>query len=190
MQEIEVKILEIDPKKVVAKLKELGAKKVEAGLVHITAFDFPDDRLVKSGSYLRVRTFGHRTELVLKNPVERGRFKVMEEIETIVADYEATVALFKALGMKVFARQEKYRATYKLGSIRFELDKYPSMPWMMEVEANSEEKVEEGVGLLGFSMAQTNPKSVVEIFSNYGFTKHFFTFKEKGEKPDYDMIFR
>jgi adenylate cyclase, class 2 len=189
MKEIEVKILEIDPEEIVKKLKGLGAEKIESGLIHITAFDFPDDRLRNKGSYVRVRTFGHRTELVLKQPIERKDFKIMEEIETNVDDYDATVKLFHTLGMKVFARQEKYRASYRIGRTRFELDKYPDIPWMMEVEAPTKEDVKKGLELLGFNMGQANPKSSREIFESYGYTNSFFTFAEKGESPDYDSLF-
>jgi adenylate cyclase class 2 len=189
MQEIEVKILEIDPKKVVAKLKELGTKKVEAGMVSVTAFDFPDDRLMKKGSYIRVRTFGHRNELVLKTYEEQKEFRTMDEIETTVGDYNTTLKLFDALGMKVFAKHEKYRATYVIGSMKFELDKYPTMPWFVEVEAPSKEDVEKGVKMLGFDMSRATSRSGAEFFRSYGLG-NFFTFKEKGEKPDYDMIFR
>lgn len=189
MKEIEVKILTIDPKEIVAKLKELGAEKIEAGMVYVTAFDFPDDRLVKKGSYVRVRTFGHRTELVLKNPIERAKYKIMEEIETTVGDYDTAVALFETLGMKTFAKQEKYRASYRLGNARIDIDKYPSMPWMLEVEAPTEDEVEKGVNLLGYEMGCTTTEGSRDIFSKHGLTS-FFTFKEKGESPDYDSLFQ
>lgn len=189
MKEIEVKILEIDPKEIVAKLKDLGAKKVESGIVKITAFDFPDDRLMNKGSYVRVRTFGHRTELVLKQLVDRGAHKIMEEIETNVDDYDATLRLFDTLGMKVFAKHEKYRATYTLGNMKFELDKYPSIPWMMEVEAPTEKDVEEGVKKLGLEMSKTTSQGSGDIFRSYGLKTYFFTFAEKGESPDYDSLF-
>ena len=190
MKEIEVKVLEINPEKIVAKLKELGAEKIESGLIHITAFDFPDDRLRNKGSYVRVRTFGHRTELVLKKPIEQKDFKIMEEIETNVEDYDVTVKLFHTLGMKVFAKQEKYRASYRIGKTRFELDKYPDIPWMLEVEAPTKDDVKKGLELLGFNMSDTNSKGAKEIFESYGFTNSFFNFKEQGESPDHDHLFK
>ncbi|MBW2971968.1 CYTH domain-containing protein [Candidatus Woesearchaeota archaeon] len=189
MKEIEVKILDMDPEKMVAKLKDVGAEKVEAGLVNVTYFDYPDDRLMKAGSFIRVRSFGHRVELVLKHHISSGDHKIMEEIETTVGDYDVAVRLFDSLGMKKFGDHEKYRATYRLGNVRFEMDKHPSVPWLMEVEAPTEAEVEEGVKRLGLDMSQTTTKNSGEILREQGITDYFFTFKEKGESPDYDRLF-
>lgn len=189
MKEIEVKILEIDPVKLVAKLKELGAKKLEKGIFYVTAFDFEDDRLMKQGSFVRVRKFNNRGELVLKKPMEsQGDYKIMEEIESNISDYEAVVRLFEVLGMKTFAKQETYRASYKLGNLKFEFDKHPTMPWLIEVEAPTEEDVKKGVEMLGFTMADTTIESGLKLFQKYG-RDNFFTFEQHGETPDYDKIF-
>jgi predicted adenylyl cyclase CyaB len=190
MREIEVKILDVDIKGLVAKLKKIGAKKVESGLVRITALDFPDEKLRKNGSYIRVRTFGHRTELVLKKNVEKSDFKIMDETETTLGDYETALKLFREIGIEAFAKQEKYRATYKLDNIKFEIDKYPTLNWFVEVEAESKDDVIRGVELLGFSMSQTTSKSGKDLFKGSGITDPSFTFKDKGESPDYDSLFK
>ncbi len=191
MKEIEVKILDIDPKVIVAKLKELGAKKDCSGIVKVTAFDFPDGRLLEDDSYVRVRTVGHgqKTELVLKKKIERDKFKVMEEVETTVGDYGTAVQLFERIGMDAFAKQEKYRAEYTVGSIKFEIDKYPLVPWYVEVEAPTEEEVEKGVRMLGYDMSQTTSMDGATLLRSHGHDSKFFTFKEKGESSDYDGLF-
>lgn len=189
MKEIEVKILDIDPKAVVARLKELGAEKVSSGMVRVVAFDFPDDRLHKEGSFVRVRSFGDRNELVLKKRIQKGEFKVMEEIETLVDDFDATVKLFDTLQMKRFAEHEKFRASYRLGSVKIEFDKYPVIPWFFEVEGPTEDDVRAVVAKLGFSMSDTTSKSGHDLYNMYGLS-NFFTFEEHDESPDYGGIFR
>jgi adenylate cyclase class 2 len=190
MKEIEVKILEIDPKEIVEKLKKLGAKKVGAGFMQVTLVDFPDDRLMAKQSFVRVRTQGDKTTLSLKHMISCGNHKIMEEIETKVDDYETAVSLFDSMGMKIFGKYEKYRATYRLGNMVFDIDKHPSAPWLMEVEAPTEEEVEKGVKMLGYDMSQTTTKNSAEIYASYGLNTWFFKFKEKGESPDYDQLFK
>ncbi|MFH1064625.1 MAG: class IV adenylate cyclase [Candidatus Woesearchaeota archaeon] len=189
MKEIEVKVLEIDPKEIVAKLKELGAKKVEQGLVHAKAFDFPDDRLVKKGQYVRVRKIADRIEVVFKDPIKGEHFKVNEETEFTVDDFDAACLIFEKLGMKLFADMEKYRVTYKIGDVKVELDKYAEIPWFLEVEAPTEEYVEHVVTELGFDFRDPKKVTAKIIKDVYGDKMHFVSFKEKGESPDYDSLF-
>jgi len=187
MKEIEVKILDIDPEVIVARLNELGAEKVEQGMVLASIFDFPDNRIGQAGSLLRVRKIGDRTEMVLKKRIAKGEYKMMEEIETNVADYGVAVRIFKGIGLDE-TRYEKYRATFRLGQVKFELDKYPAIPWFMEVEAPDEDEVQAAVAKLGFSMSQTTSMDSFEVFRKYGVTSG--SFKEKGESPDYDSLFK
>jgi predicted adenylyl cyclase CyaB len=190
MNEIEVKILDIDPKKVVAKLKSLKAKKIEQGILRSTLFDYPDGRLMKGLSFIRVREFTDRTELVLKLPTKKGRCKSMEEIEMTVGDYATAVRMFTAIGLEPFAEYEKYRATYKIGKIKFEFDKMPGVPWFMEVEAQSEKDVKKGVGLIGFSMGRTTNIDGGRVSKKYGVSTKFLTFGKMKESPNYAHLFR
>jgi adenylate cyclase class 2 len=189
MKEIEVKVLEIDPKEVVAKLKQLGAEKIEAGLVKVKAYDFPDGRLKKDRSFVRLRTFGHRHELMLKKMISKQEYKIAEEIETAVSDHDATVKLVESLGMETFSENEKYRASYRLGNARVEFDKLPTAPWFIEIEAPTEADVEKAVDMLGFSMSDTTSEGGWDVMKRYGLSRNF-TFAEKGESPDYDKLFQ
>lgn len=190
MKEIEVKILDINPKQVVARLKRLKAKKVEQGIVRFALFDYPDGRLLKNNSFVRVRTLGGRTELVMKMPVKVDNYKKMEEIETTVGDYDAVVKILESLGLKKFYEIEKYRATYKLGKTKFELDKIPRVPWFMEVESDSEKYVDKGVKALGFNMSDTTSIRGDQVCRKYGVKSKFFTFKKFKESPNYTHLFR
>jgi adenylate cyclase class 2 len=188
MKEIEVKILEIDPKEIVAKLKELGVKKIEAGHQSAVVFDYPDNKLLKEKSVLRLRTIGNRTELTLKKKIAKGEYKVMEEIETTVGDSETVVRIFEELGMKS-KKYEKYRATYKLGNTKLEMDRCPSVPWFIEIEAPSEGEVKDAVEKLGFSMSQATSMTGFDLIKKYNVTEPY-SFAAKGESPDYDNIFQ
>jgi adenylate cyclase class 2 len=188
MKEIEVKILEIDLKEVLPKIKALGAELAEKGLTHAKAFDFPDDRMVKKGQYVRVRKIAGRIEVVFKNPVPGDGFKINEEIEFTIDDFDAACELFKRLGLKVFADFERYRATYKIGNAKVEFDKYADVPWFLEVEAPTEKEVEKIVNALGFDMHDKRITAEI-ITEHYDKSKHFRSFAERGVSPDYDSLF-
>jgi adenylate cyclase class 2 len=190
MKEIEVKILDIDPKEVVAKLKKLKAKKVEEGLVSVKAYDFPDGRLLKDDSFIRVRRIGDRVEVIFKKE-NAGRFKVSEEIEIVMDDFETACTLFERLGMKLFADHEKYRASYKIGAVKIEFDKLPGIPWFFEVEAESEKGVEKAVALLGFDMRDSKKVTGKMIQEIYGIKAiSHASFAKKRELPNYAHLFR
>jgi adenylate cyclase, class 2 len=185
MKEIEVKILEIDPEKIVAKLKELGAKKIEQGLAKIKAYDFHDRKLRDADTFIRVREIAGRTEVVYKGPVTDSKIKTREEIEFHTDNFENACKIFERLDMKQFADCEKYRATYKLGDVKIEMDKYPKVPWFFEIEATTEELVIETLHKLGFSMDDEN-------VINRGFHARY-GYGAENEKfdtpPDYDKLF-
>ncbi|MBU2560999.1 MAG: CYTH domain-containing protein [Nanoarchaeota archaeon] len=189
MKEIEVKILEIDTKVILTKIKSMGATFVEKGLVSLKAYDFPDDRLVKKGQFIRVRKIAGRVELVFKDPQKGDRIKYCEETQVTVSDFDTTCALFEKIGMKKFAEMEKYRATYKVGEFRIEFDKYAGIPWFVEVEAPSEEALVDFVQKLGFDLDDKETVVAKLIKDVYGEHIHSVNFKEKGELPDYDSLF-
>ncbi len=66
MQEIEVKILEIDRKKIEKTLTDLGAEKIFDGGIQTIFFDFEDGRIVKAKDVLRLRKEEDKVELTLQ----------------------------------------------------------------------------------------------------------------------------
>lgn len=186
MKEIEVKILEIDPEKILARLKELGAEFIEKGLVKVKAYDFHDKRLREADTFIRVREIAGRTEVVFKGAIENTDFKIREEIEFHTDNFEKPCKVFERLGMLLFADYEKYRVSYRIGNSKVEFDKHPNIPWFIEVEGPDTKSVEELVRKLGFSMED---KNVIGrgFHKEYG---HNYS-NEKFEKtPDYDYLFK
>ena len=62
----------------------------------------------------------------------------------------------------------KKRISYVLGDIRFEIDTYEGIPTFLEIEAPSEEILEEMVLKLGFSMKDTKPWNGKKVWKHYG----------------------
>jgi adenylate cyclase, class 2 len=168
MQEIEVKILEIDVEAVRKKLLALGAKKIFDGEVHATLLDFPDKRMIKADQFVRVRKVGDQTELCYKGAKEANKqFKSREEIEVNTSDFDTTLTLLKKIGLKEFHEGRKHRESYKINYVRFEIDSWVNIPPFLEIESTNEDKIKEYVEKLGYTMQDTTTISFHEIEEMY-----------------------
>lgn len=113
--EIEIKLAVHDPRAVRRRLAELGFRRIsrrrfERNLL----YDFPDRRLRKEGSLVRLRFAGTRSLLTFKGrQIRQGRFKERPEIESRVSDGSETGRVLEALGLGVVFRYEKYRSLYR-----------------------------------------------------------------------------
>ena len=85
-REVEIKLALKDP---------AGGRRLERAGFHVkksrafeqnTLFDDGEHALRKSGTLLRLRTYGKRYILTLKGQAEPGRHKTREELETDISD--------------------------------------------------------------------------------------------------------
>ncbi|MEK6968974.1 MAG: class IV adenylate cyclase [Nanoarchaeota archaeon] len=168
MNEIELKVLDINIETTVDKLYGLGAQKTFAGEVQIVTFDFPKP-LDKKGRILRVRKMGDSVELCFKGKVDetQQKVKVREEIEVTTNSFENTINLFEALGFQVSYEGKKYRESYILGKAKFDIDVVPNLPPFLEIEAPTKEEVVGYVTKLGFTMKQTSILSARQLEKYY-----------------------
>ncbi len=178
MNEAEVKILDIDPKKIRAALKKAGARPVFENVnVHSMLFDFKDRRIRKSGCLVRLRKIGNKAELTFKKPVEKKDAKICDETDVEVGSFEDSLRLLEMLGLKCFAEHRKKRSRYRLGKWQYEIDKYEGIPAFVEIEAKSnhvkEAKVEleKAVRLLGYEMSEAKPWNGYEVHRHYKIKK-------------------
>lgn len=108
----------------------------------------------------------------------QSNYKSMEELETLVGDYQTMDQILRAMGFVPFRELEKKRISYRvkaaldenkaLEEVHFDIDFYAEIPHFMEIEAKSEELVEKWVGHLGFTMKDAKPWTVSEVFKHYG----------------------
>jgi len=168
MEEIEVKILEVDKTEVIERLRGLGARKIFDGDVITTYFDFEDRKLAKEGKILRLRKKGDQVELTYKNEISKEEAKIMEEYEIIVDSIDVMKEILGNLGFKEFFKSFKHRISYTKDNIHFEIDTYPDIPAFLEIEAPNLEKLKEYVNKLGFSMNEAKPWSIKDVLEYYG----------------------
>jgi len=138
MDEIEVKILEINVKKTLAKIESLGATKTFEGDLEAIYFDTPDKSLRNTNRILRLRRKGPITELTFKKRMPSTSVKHVKEYETKVTDFENTYKLLIGLGYEERRRTSKHRISYKLGEAGIEIDTYlgsdAHVPTFLEIE--------------------------------------------------------
>ena len=177
MKEIEVKILDIDRKKVEETLISLGAEKILDSDIQTTFFDFKDGKIVKAKDVLRLRKEDGKVELTYKKVHTTKTAKEAEEISVDVSSLEEMQNILENLGLRKTENMLKHRVSYKLGNARFDIDryleKYSFIPEFMEIEAEITEPIDHYAELLGFK-----PKDVLP-WSTYDIVKHYSSKKEK-----------
>lgn len=185
--EIEAKVpLEVeDLGGVRSRLREIGARLSTPRLrEENTLFDFPDGRLEKADSALRVRTFGRECLLTYKGRTrEHAYLKLREEIETRVEDTNALTRLLELLGLRKAFHYWKYREIYSLelplgtelllgtvtvalGTVTVSLDETP-IGFFAEIEG-PEESIQAVVDLMGWDPTSFIQESYPKLYREHG----------------------
>lgn len=149
MLEVEVKILEIDKDYIIAKLEELWAEKIFDW--EISAEFFRND----AGKKVRLRKQWSKNLITYKEKEESDNYMVNKEYEVSFKDYSVMVWILEWIGFVKYWTSKKYRITYKMGNIKFDIDKYDDIPWLMEIESTNSREVEYIINKLGYTMVDT-----------------------------------
>jgi adenylate cyclase class 2 len=171
MKETEVKILEINREKIEESLIDLNAEKIFSGNIQTLFFDFKDRKISKQGNLLRLRTCAQKTKLTYKKVKHTKTVKLAEEYSVEISNMEAMVQILNNLGLTITGNLEKQRLSYKVGSARFDIDKYTGnyafVPEFLEIEAETVDQIHKLAGLLGFNPKDCLPWSTKELIQHY-----------------------
>lgn len=157
-EEIEAKFLNIDVDKIQEKLKEFGAVKIGEFLQKWATFDYPDWRLDKDLSWIRVRdegngeislSFKKRLGAVDRNASSND--EGMQEIQLKIDSFEKATDFFKAIGLVIKHTAEKKRIRWVKEDTEFDIDIYPGLEPMIEIETTSQEKIKTSAEALGLN---------------------------------------
>jgi predicted adenylyl cyclase CyaB len=170
MEEVEVKILEINPKQVAEALAKMDAEKVFDGDIETLFIDTKNGEIHKRRDVLRLRREGNKAELTYKEVKFGAGAKVAEEYTIEVSDCETTLKILQLSGLSVTQRMDKHRVSYKTADARFDIDTYQGefdfIPPFMEIEA-SEAAIEKYAKQLGYEKKQCLPWSTDELIAHY-----------------------
>ncbi|MBB1564814.1 CYTH domain-containing protein [Candidatus Gracilibacteria bacterium] len=159
MLEKEIKILDIDQEKTIQILEKLGAKKTFEGYIHDIYYDFEEgenQKMEQNKRLFRVRKKGDLHLYTIKRKrnkksegAEKG-IKIADEAEYEITDVESFSSVLEKYGMRKIREKKKFRISYKLGEVEFDIDKYDEIPTLIEIEAKSKEEIKYFISVLGF----------------------------------------
>ncbi len=181
MEEYEIKFLEVDVPALEKKLLGIGAEKVGEFQYKRAIFDYPDWRLDKDHSWIRLRTDDTETTLTYKKRLGtkssdgQSSDEGMQEIEIVVSDYQKMFDFFTAIGFVVKREQENKRVRYQKGKAVFDIDFWPQIPPYIEVEADSLEAAQAAARELGFDPEKGFIFSPKQVYRRYGFEENDYS---------------
>lgn len=183
--EIEVKVLAVDPTYLRQRLSQAGCEYLGYELQQNYMFDYADRRLYEQhdGSYIRLRRSRYfaeansvrkirpdqrdQTQLTFKKVLSRDRYKVAEETETTVGDFEQMRQFLQLLDLHQIRSDEKLRQSFRYQDILFEIDEWAGLPPYLEVEAEDEARVAFGLSLVGLKLSDATTMNLREVLAKY-----------------------
>ncbi len=167
MEEIEIKILDVNEKEIKGRIMSFGAKKTANELIIEKYYDFDDGRISKNKGLFRLRKAGEKIEFAYKIVKNTGKdFLEFEEYETKVDDFDIMEIIIDKLGFKCIINRQKKRITFAINKLKFEIHKYPTIPAYLEIEGTKEEIIK-FLKLLNYKMEDTTSMTDTDILKFY-----------------------
>jgi predicted adenylyl cyclase CyaB len=172
MKEIEIKIIEIDRKKVEDQLAALDAAKIFDGSVETWFFDFDDHTITRGRNLLRLRRIGDKIDLTFKGFSESQSVKVRNEYEVSISNFDTMCLILESLGLSSTWRMQKHRTSYTLKSgVEVDIDKYTGeyshIPELLEIEGSDAETIYLHAKLLGFQPEECRSWTTFDLIDYY-----------------------
>lgn len=139
-------------------------------------FDTPEGKLKDRKCLLRLRKKGDTNTVTFKRPLEKPfsrddtAYKIKQETEVDVSDFESMENIFTGLGYEVFFIYEKYREEFQKGDIKVMLDEMP-IGNFIEIEG-PEEAIDRTAHALGYSKNDYITDNYLTLFRKAGGVGH------------------
>ena len=161
--EIEIKFKIYDLKFLKQKLVSIKAKKISKKREKDFYFDTANKVLSKRGILCRLRKIDTSGLLTIKGKKKQAKyFKIKEEVEIEVPDFNKAKACLGMLGFKVTGGKEKVRETYLYKNTKICIDTLPRIGSFLEIEGTKRNIIEVS-RRLGFDYKQGITKSYDEL---------------------------
>lgn len=168
-KEFEAHVLDINIQEIEKKLKVLGAQEEPEKLMKRWVFIINDE----TNEWIRLRDDGKKATITYKRKAGRG-ISETEEIELEVKNFDDAAHILSRLGFKDSYYQENKKHFFKVRDLEISIDTWPMIPSHLEIESSSEEKVLEGLKLLGLEGKDHGNIGITEIYKIYGIDLHSF----------------
>ncbi|HPX94213.1 MAG TPA: CYTH domain-containing protein [Candidatus Moranbacteria bacterium] len=186
--EYEAKFIDIDKDEMRKKLREVGAELVRPEFLQKRFnFHLPGD-LRQEGAWLRVRDEGDKITLSLKK-AEGDEIHHQKELSVVVNDFDTAVKILESIGCDIRMYQETKRELWKLNDVEITIDFWPFIEPLIEIEADSEEKVKDTAEKLGMDYSKAIFGPVGKVYEmKYDIHPNFLDGKDaklvfEGENP-------
>jgi predicted adenylyl cyclase CyaB len=149
-QEIELKLKYKNRKKIVDKLKKIGAKYKERFVLHDTYFSFQKD-MANAKSFLRIREKGNKKELTFKgNRKDKNNIWKRTEINTKIEEPNKIIKIISCLGLNKIKENKSEREIFMLRNLEIAFIDFirPKKFSIIELEGTFE-KIEQTMEKLG-----------------------------------------
>ena len=188
--EIEAKFLNVDFEKLRKLLKENKAICTQPmRMMKRVAMDFPDRLLqTNANAWVRVRDEGDKITLSLKK-AEGDEIHHQKELSVVVNDFDTAVKILESIGCDIRMYQETKRELWKLNDVEITIDFWPFIEPLIEIEADSEEKVKDTAEKLGMDYSKAIFGPVGKVYEmKYDIHPNFLDGKDaklvfEGENP-------
>src|SRR5438034_4448856 len=136
--EIEIKFLDVNPQEIEEKLQQLGAKRISDEILEEWLFKKPEWLPVRDR--VRIRKGNNKTELAYKETTKKTS-EGNPEIEFTINNAESAKMFLEKLSVPMVRHQQKRRIHYELDNVAIDIDFWPLIPPMIEIEEETLEDV-------------------------------------------------
>ncbi len=164
--EFEAKFYPVDKEEYRRELLSVGAKLVipERKMIRVVG-DRRANPFLPEHANIRIRDEGDLIRLSLKvSAGDGGKLSDQKEVDVEVSDFDKTVQIVEAVGVKLNRRQETLREEWKYKGAQITIDTWPGLETLSEIEADSEEKVKEIAEEFGFDWSKKIVMPAIEIY--------------------------
>jgi len=166
--EKEIKVLHINLLELIMRLEKLWAKRLGMWPICDHYYDRKgSDALTHEKKRARIRYGSEWVKVTLKKRLPSKGLKIADEEEFSIDNDIWVKSVFEERGLLPSRQKWKTRLTYVYGDIQYDIDMYPGIPPLVEIEAASEEKVQLWIALAGLENHQTTSVGAIGLMKRY-----------------------
>lgn len=148
MLEKEIKILDVDVESVVKKLQDLWWEKTFEWYIHDVYYDFPavsendKTKMEDNRRMFRVRKKWETHLYTIKRKRKDKDLVVKDEHEMEISDVDSFWSVLEKYWMTKTREKKKFRISFNIEGVEFDIDKYEEIPALLEIEGTSNEQIQ------------------------------------------------
>lgn len=177
MLEKEIKILDIDKDEIICKLEYLWAVKHFEWFIHDVYYDFPNKKINKmelNNRLFRVRKKWEINLYTIKRKRKSKWIKIADEHEMNITNVEGFSEVLEKYGMEKIREKKKYRISYSINWLEFDIDKYEWIPTLLEIEAGKKKHIMKYIKILWLSTHTKQKFWSRGLYKYYGLEYNYF----------------